>query len=85
MNKQKADEECQKRFVIKATSEEAYDEVTKVLQGMSQTDYVNTYMKKRGLSMLWVTKVPGMGYVLAKLKDDGKIREYDNDVVLSSL
>jgi hypothetical protein len=85
MNKQKADEECPKRFVIKATSDAAYDEVAKVLQVLPQTDHVNTYMKKHGLSMLWVTNVPGMGYVLAKLRDDGKIREYANDVVLSSL
>jgi hypothetical protein len=82
MNKQKADEECQKRFVIKATSDAAYDEVAKVLQGLSQTESI---MKKHGLSMFWVTNVPGMGYVLAKLRDDGKIREYANDVVLSSL
>lgn len=85
MNKQKADEECQKRFVIVATSEAAYDEVAKVLQGLPQTDYVNALMKNHGLLMFWVTKVPGMGYVLAKLRDDGKIREYANDVVPSSL
>jgi hypothetical protein len=79
------EEECMKRFVIVAENEKAYDEVVKVLQGLPQTESVDTYMKKHGLSMLWVTKVLGMGYVLAKLRDDGKIREYANDVVLSSL
>lgn len=78
-----AEEESMKRFIIVAENENAYDEVAKVLKGLSQTVSVDTYMKKHGLSMLWVTKVPGMGYVLAKLRDDGKIREYFNDAALS--
>lgn len=75
-----------KRFIIWASDKRTHDEVAMVLRRLPETLSINAYMiQKHGLSLVWVTKVPGMGYVLAKLRDDGKIREYSNNVVFSSM
>jgi hypothetical protein len=79
------EDECKRRFIVKATNEETYDEVAKHLEGMPETDWIDTYMKKRTLSMLWVDKVPALDHVLVKLKEQGKIREYYNDAIIGHI